>query len=467
MARKRDGGWRLPDPAVTDDRRCVRLDIPDDPIHIANLRGVLYQLARASNYQAGRQQDARDAAQMWLQIVDTLFQDCDCPDCEDEMNCEEVIACIEPLLAQVQAQQATNSQQVWQQMPSVTEVLDNYDTGGPTAVDPTATGLFRRDNTAIERYISIAAIYAVAHSWQLAQYNKLRTRAIGAAGIVSVSNLFRILPNVIPNVAGIIGDGAFGSLLPDLNALADIPALGDVIASAWMEMHDQPETFTGWQVGATASYYVDTPEEQALNALVASQFFAEEKNFIAYLAIRPVISERVHDGGQPFFGRGIHWTDDELVNNEYAEWLLDRGESTTWQGVTVLQGTAGANGQPTAVSDGSHFHVEAEITLDRAVALTKVSVDYERVQQSGQTFNNLQNIRRVEIYNGDAEVWSQEYDSDSVAPFPAFTIGTKGQGVLGDRVVIYGRRRTSKTVSMVLTRIRICGEGFPPTNFWT
>jgi len=75
--RKRDGGFRLPTPATTDARRCVRISVPNDPIHIANLRGALLRLARASEYEAGRQQDARDAAQMWLQIVDELFQPCE------------------------------------------------------------------------------------------------------------------------------------------------------------------------------------------------------------------------------------------------------------------------------------------------------------------------------------------------------------------------------------------------------
>lgn len=69
--------WVLPETVNPVARRCIQIDVPDDPAHIAAFRGALLALASAYNWSDDPTHKAREVALVWRDIIDS-HQDWGC-----------------------------------------------------------------------------------------------------------------------------------------------------------------------------------------------------------------------------------------------------------------------------------------------------------------------------------------------------------------------------------------------------
>jgi hypothetical protein len=66
--------WVLPTVINPTEHRCIKIQVPDDPAHIAAFRGALLALASAYNWQDDPSHKAKDVALVWRNILDNSFE---------------------------------------------------------------------------------------------------------------------------------------------------------------------------------------------------------------------------------------------------------------------------------------------------------------------------------------------------------------------------------------------------------
>lgn len=65
--------WVLPDVVDPVARKCIQIQVPDDPAHIAAFRGALLALASGYNWSDDPTHKAKDVAKVWRDILDNTF----------------------------------------------------------------------------------------------------------------------------------------------------------------------------------------------------------------------------------------------------------------------------------------------------------------------------------------------------------------------------------------------------------
>lgn len=87
MSQKRNKGFLVPSVIDPPDRKCVKVFVPDDPIHIANFWGVLNFLTLWTEYERTGNDDGAQVANVWKQVyldARATFENQDCGmDCDD------------------------------------------------------------------------------------------------------------------------------------------------------------------------------------------------------------------------------------------------------------------------------------------------------------------------------------------------------------------------------------------------
>lgn len=74
MRRNPPAKWALPETVDPPTRKCIEIQVPDDPAHIAAFRGALLALASAYNWADDTTHKARDVALVWREIVDGMTE---------------------------------------------------------------------------------------------------------------------------------------------------------------------------------------------------------------------------------------------------------------------------------------------------------------------------------------------------------------------------------------------------------
>lgn len=74
MNRKPRAKWTLPSVVNPAGRRCITIDVPDDPYHIAAFRGALLSLASAYNWEDDQAHTAKSVAAVWKTVVDNSLE---------------------------------------------------------------------------------------------------------------------------------------------------------------------------------------------------------------------------------------------------------------------------------------------------------------------------------------------------------------------------------------------------------
>lgn len=64
-----DGGYRLPDIIDNGSRICVRIDAPNDAVHLANMAGALRELGKWWNWERDALKRGTEAAQLWNNVL--------------------------------------------------------------------------------------------------------------------------------------------------------------------------------------------------------------------------------------------------------------------------------------------------------------------------------------------------------------------------------------------------------------
>jgi hypothetical protein len=70
--------FQIPDVIDPPDTLCLTMTIPNDPTHIANIVGAIYQIAFGPNYANDDAHSAKQLVQVWRRYFNTLKID-DCP----------------------------------------------------------------------------------------------------------------------------------------------------------------------------------------------------------------------------------------------------------------------------------------------------------------------------------------------------------------------------------------------------
>lgn len=68
--------WPLPDTVNPSGRKCIQVQVPDDPMHIAAFRGAMLMLSSGVNWQDDPTHKAKDVALVWREIVDAMDWGC-------------------------------------------------------------------------------------------------------------------------------------------------------------------------------------------------------------------------------------------------------------------------------------------------------------------------------------------------------------------------------------------------------
>lgn len=71
MRRNPPARWTLPTVIDPPAKKCIMLEVPDDPAHIAAFRGALLALASGYNWADDPAHKAREVAQVWRDIIDS------------------------------------------------------------------------------------------------------------------------------------------------------------------------------------------------------------------------------------------------------------------------------------------------------------------------------------------------------------------------------------------------------------
>lgn len=66
--------WVLPEQIDPTERRCIQIQVPDDPAHIAAFRGALLALASAYNWADDPTHKAKEVALVWREILDSSLE---------------------------------------------------------------------------------------------------------------------------------------------------------------------------------------------------------------------------------------------------------------------------------------------------------------------------------------------------------------------------------------------------------
>lgn len=74
MRRNPPAKWVLPDTVDPVGRKCIEIQVPDDPAHIAAFRGALLALASAYNWGDDPTHKAKDVALVWREIIDNMTE---------------------------------------------------------------------------------------------------------------------------------------------------------------------------------------------------------------------------------------------------------------------------------------------------------------------------------------------------------------------------------------------------------
>lgn len=115
MRRNPPAKWALPETVNPATRRCIQVQVPDDPMHIAAFRGAMLALASAYNWTDDAAHKAKDVALVWRGIIDSMttwgcevpvmFRACSSPGCGLEYStdggttwhCIDLAPCIETI----------------------------------------------------------------------------------------------------------------------------------------------------------------------------------------------------------------------------------------------------------------------------------------------------------------------------------------------------------------------------------
>lgn len=341
MARKRDGGWRLPDPAVPVGRRCVTLDIPDDQQHIANFWGAIQELARASNYDASKLTESYDVAQMWREIIENARV----AECGGSMSCQDVLDCLDDQPAWQQISNAASSdfslsneqiEQITQEQAAAREA--QYD-GTPQSImnDPTY------DQTG-GSWGANPAWCEGASAWVQAVFAAKLRQLDQMAGIAQVASLLLTGLKTLSGGGWLLNLAGWGLLPLDLfltynrdvmyPLLTDPQILFHTIDGIVRENSGKAITFAGYQQLTGNGYaWRDTTYpgmafiKQWLNAEVLHHAIQGERNY--QLLLQAVHTANYHKEalGDPMWcGRTNSWT-------------LKRGKDYALTGVQVITGS--------------------------------------------------------------------------------------------------------------------------------
>jgi len=97
MAKKKDGGWMLPE-VIDPPRKCICIPVPDEPAHRQAFFGALTQLGYQFNWQRDELHKAVPVSVLWMDIVLRAMDRFYSNEVAMCFNCGNLTDCIQPLL---------------------------------------------------------------------------------------------------------------------------------------------------------------------------------------------------------------------------------------------------------------------------------------------------------------------------------------------------------------------------------